>query len=905
VGIDINGFNPSGTFTLTVDGQTTGPIAYNASAATVLAALEALSNIAPGDVAVVKTQEGSFVQRWRLSFQGALAGAALPQTTIDASSVQLAHGSLTEVEQTDTQGGPNNETQVVTISDASGGTFTLSFGGQTTAAIAWNADAATVDAALEALSTIDTVSVSGSAGGPWTVAFTGTHAGQDVASLATDGSGLTSSNLVRTLSFAYSAAGELVSASDPAATYTYSYDALSRVTSEGQTIAGLTPGITYESIYDALSRRTELQAVVGGTDDFQNTYTYDNLSRLTRLQQQDVGGGNVVADKRIDFAYDASGAFTKISRYADQAATEFVANTFFSYDGMGRLSKLLHTEDATAPGSGWGTDPLAGYEYTYDAASRITSIDSMVDGLTSYSYDNTDQLTAADHTGQTDETYTYDENGNRTMSGYATTDNNQLTTDGTYNYTYDDEGNRLTKTKISNGEKEEYTWDHRNRLTKVTFKNSGGTVVKTVDQTYDVFNRWIKRQVDPDGATGSATLVDTYFSHLDNQIALEFDGPDAADLTHRYLWGPVIDQILADEAVSSLASAGEVLWPLTDHLGTPRDLAEYDPGTDDTSIANHRRYDAYGFLVSETNGNINLLIGYTGRPFDESTGLNNHWHRWFTFHVWLNEDPIGFVAGDTNLIRYVDNDPTNATDPSGLAGVGTKNHVYPLYLGGAPDGVGYDFPCEDDHLAFHRYLSEQGYSKGRPDEAREAWKKLSNEQRKKILADAMRAVGASEKWIEANMDEVLKGATPGVKAPRRDDPTIRPDPDRSAKPKKAGKLKAAVSSGSRAGTKALSVINVAGDVQMAHEALIAAGSPGHRCRYDTYYFEDKHGTYHYEQQGSGWGYRGTDAVYDSGEKAGERVEVFWFWGSIKVFVKQFTDLPTYDPHDRSDPRNIY
>ncbi len=66
----------------------------------------------------------------------------------------------------------------------------------------------------------------------------------------------------------------------------------------------------------------------------------------------------------------------------------------------------------------------------------------------------------------TDESYSYDANGNRTMSGYSTTANNQLTTDGTYNYTYDDEGNRLTRTKISNGKIEEYIWDHRNRLPK-------------------------------------------------------------------------------------------------------------------------------------------------------------------------------------------------------------------------------------------------------------------------------------------------------------------------------------------------------------------------------------------------------------------------------------------------------
>ncbi len=44
-----------GTFTLTVNGQTTATIAYNATAADVQAALEALSNVAPGDVVAAAT----------------------------------------------------------------------------------------------------------------------------------------------------------------------------------------------------------------------------------------------------------------------------------------------------------------------------------------------------------------------------------------------------------------------------------------------------------------------------------------------------------------------------------------------------------------------------------------------------------------------------------------------------------------------------------------------------------------------------------------------------------------------------------------------------------------------------------------------------------------------------------
>jgi len=36
---------------------------------------------------------------------------------------------------------------------------------------------------------------------------------------------------------------------------------------------------------------------------------------------------------------------------------------------------------------------------------------------------------------------------------------------------------------------------------------------------------------------------------------------------------------------------------------------------------------------------------------------------------WMEEDPLGFEAGDVNLYRYVGNDPTSAVDPSGTIGL--------------------------------------------------------------------------------------------------------------------------------------------------------------------------------------------------------------------------------------------
>jgi len=159
---------------------------------------------------------------------------------------------------------------------------------------------------------------------------------------------------------------------------------------------------------------------------------------------------------------------------------------------------------------------------------------------------------------------------------------------------------------------------------------------------------------------------------LDNvgQIVLQFDD-DAqgnAQLTHRYLWGPAVDQILADEEINDLATEGTILWPLTDHLGTVRDLAQYDAATATTTITNHRVFNAFGQLISQTNAAVDHLFGFTGRAQDESTGLQNNLNRWYDAKTgqWLSQDPTGFRGGDTNLRRYVRNSPTEFIDPFGL-----------------------------------------------------------------------------------------------------------------------------------------------------------------------------------------------------------------------------------------------
>jgi RHS repeat-associated protein len=497
---------------------------------------------------------------------------------------------------------------------------------------------------------------------------------------------------VRTIDWTYDAAGQLTAASDPAADYTYTYDALGRATTLTHDIVGLGSQVIMNHTFDALGNRTQLAATIGSTADFVTEYTYDALRRMTSIQQHGVSGGNAVAEKRIDLTYDAASQWQTITRYADLAATKLVATSAYAFDAAGRMTSLDHSQGSTS---------LAGYSWQYDAGNRVTQFVSLLDGAVNYNYDKTNQLTGADYsagaglpTAPPDESYAYDANGNRTITGYVTGPNNQLLSDGTYDYEYDKEGNRILRTNIATGETIQYEWDHRNRLIKITDKDATSEITQVAEYTYDFQNRRIAKSL----STLHSPLSTTYYlydgnrwerGHAGDHIALQFDG--AGTLTNRYLYGPAVDQILADEQIDQVlgpTAAGKVLWPLADNLGTVRDLADFDDVTDVTSIANHRQYDSFGEIIADSNSAIDHIFVFTGRQRDEESGFHYYRARYFDSKIgrFVGEDPISFQAGDANLQRYVGNGATNLVDPSGEQ-VGISKHWHDVSGGGFVGGA--------------------------------------------------------------------------------------------------------------------------------------------------------------------------------------------------------------------------
>lgn len=92
----------------------------------------------------------------------------------------------------------------------------------------------------------------------------------------------------------------------------------------------------------------------------------------------------------------------------------------------------------------------------------------------------------------------------------------------------------------------------------------------------------------------------------------------SGDLTDRLLSGPDANQALADENGS-----GTVSWILSDNQGTIRDVAQYNSGTNTTSVVDHLKYGSFGNIStcpdarpspSRTNRPLSLTSPCTAGP---------------------------------------------------------------------------------------------------------------------------------------------------------------------------------------------------------------------------------------------------------------------------------------------------
>lgn len=155
--LKLTGSPTGGTFRLFAGGQLTAPIAYNASASDVQTALANLSSVGAGNV----TCTGGPLPGSSITVTSTVPGLTL---TVGASS--LTGGTVPAVVVSVVPGNvppgatatlTSDESQLITITGhPTGGTFTLSWGGSTTAPLPYNVTQAQIAAALVALPSIGT-----------------------------------------------------------------------------------------------------------------------------------------------------------------------------------------------------------------------------------------------------------------------------------------------------------------------------------------------------------------------------------------------------------------------------------------------------------------------------------------------------------------------------------------------------------------------------------------------------------------------------------------------------------------------------------------------------------------------------------------------------------------------------
>ncbi len=428
--------------------------------------------------------------------------------------------------------------------------------------------------------------------------------------------------------FTYDAKGNLLTAANKNIAYTFTYDAAGRMLSSTDSNGKV---ISYE--YDLLGNKTRMISPEGKS----LTYTYDKANRLTSI----INGGT------FTFGYDSKGQRSSLSYPNGDTAT-------YGYDKQGRLTNLLRKNSAgnVISSNSYTLDKIGNREknttqdltnsYRYDAIYRLTQALTNTPG---YSTNTTATKGIANAVQQQKDYFSYDPVGNRLTSAnnrnYTYGPANQLISENGTIYSYDKNGNLVQKTTTT--ETTTYTWDFENRLI------NAATPSTTSEYAYDPFGRRIEKKV----TEGGITATTKYF--YDNQAIL-FDYDEFGAIGNRYIHGPNIDEPLV------VTSGKDKYYYHADGLGSIIALTDQSG-----KVVQNYEYDSFGNLKDQKN-RIKQPFTYTGREWDKEAGLYYYRARYYDpmDGRFINKDPIGFGGGDVVLYGYVQNNPVNRTDPSGL-----------------------------------------------------------------------------------------------------------------------------------------------------------------------------------------------------------------------------------------------
>jgi RHS repeat-associated protein len=456
-------------------------------------------------------------------------------------------------------------------------------------------------------------------------------------------------------SWSYSSNGRVITGTSPVATHTDYLNFLGQADS-ARTIVN---GVTYWRRH--LYNQTNQVDSIWGSGYANYTgikYFYD--AATAKLDTIRLGG----AITRL--AYDAEGRWTSTHFPGGESVTEILSDwdgttsiTASNGNYSGAVNRKIQYNTSGKVGLQFGdggTGPGAAYQYstTWQRLTRADSVETVgcqyIDNWYGWACDDTIVVSS--------KSYAYDILGNRTDyvnppgPGYTPSTSSRLTSarfiDGANtticSYAYDADGNDTLRACTLNAVTTtvRFRWSAENRLDSILVN---GQLTRL---EYDAFNRLVKRTV---------AGVASYFVWDGASLVAEVDGAGAKIAEYSY-YG--IDQLHA------IIIGAARYYAHTDALGNVTALTDEAKFSKRTYV-----FDPWGRLVGGSDG-----LPFSGKDrvrFKGALWMGSQVDLYYMRNRWydpvagrfLSEDPIG-LAGGMNPYAFVDDDPINGSDPSGL-----------------------------------------------------------------------------------------------------------------------------------------------------------------------------------------------------------------------------------------------